>query len=134
MTRIKQKYFFLMYFHSRFPVAIKCAINLGPEKTNLFLDEAKTMLEIGSYHDFIVNLQGIIYNTNDDDEQAPEVRVVYEIFFMDDKKCLESKYLVSGYISVLFFKKGCTSIGVLFKRRLEIIPDPKPERIRTFSS
>ena len=69
-------YKFLTYF-LRFPVAIKCAQNIGPEKTTLFLDEAKTMLQIGSYHDFIVNLQGIIYNTNSADDQQLEVS--YEI-------------------------------------------------------
>ena len=69
-------YKFLTYL-LRFPVAIKCAQNVGPEKTTLFLDEAKTMLQIGSYHDFIVNLQGIIYNTNSNEDQALEV--IYKI-------------------------------------------------------
>ena len=69
-------YKFLIYL-LRFPVAIKCAQNVGPEKTTLFLDEAKTMLQIGSYHDFIVNLQGIIYNTNSNEDQALEV--IYKI-------------------------------------------------------
>ena len=72
-----QKWPLLIEFHFRFPIAIKCAQNIGPEKTSLFLDEAKTMLQIGSYHDFIVNLQGIIYNSNEEDEQAPEVRGVH---------------------------------------------------------
>ena len=69
-------YKFLTYL-LRFPVAIKCAQNVGPEKRTLFLDEAKTMLQIGSYHDFIVNLQGIIYNTNSNEDQALEV--IYKI-------------------------------------------------------
>ena len=30
------------------------------EKIDLFLEEAKTMLRIGGYHDFIVNLQLIL--------------------------------------------------------------------------
>ena len=60
-------------FLNRFPIAIKCAQNIGSEKTSLFLDEAKTMLQIGSYHDFIVNLQGIIYNMSHGDDHAPEV-------------------------------------------------------------
>ena len=65
-------YWFLIYF-LRFPVAIKFAQNIGTEKTALFLDEAKTMLQIGSYHDFIVNLQGIIYNTSCANDQPLEV-------------------------------------------------------------
>ena len=65
----------------RFPVAIKCAQNIGPEKTTLFLDEAKTMLQIGSYHDFIVNLQGIIYNTNNAEDQQLEVSYTMEYYF-----------------------------------------------------
>ena len=64
---------FLYPIFNRFPIAIKCAQNIGPEKTSLFLDEAKTMLQIGSYHDFIVNLQGIIYNMKNADDHAPEV-------------------------------------------------------------
>ena len=64
---------FVYSLPNRFPIAIKCAQNIGPEKTSLFLDEAKTMLQIGSYHDFIVNLQGVIYSTNHADDHAPEV-------------------------------------------------------------
>ena len=64
---------FVYSLPNRFPIAIKCAQNIGPEKTSLFLDEAKTMLQIGSYHDFIVNLQGIIYNIDHADDHAPEV-------------------------------------------------------------
>ena len=66
---------FIYTLSNRFPIAIKCAQNIGPEKTSLFLDEAKTMLQIGSYHDFIVNLQGIIYNMSNADDQTPEVNL-----------------------------------------------------------
>ena len=39
----------------------------------LFLDEAKTMLEINEYHDHIVNLQGIIVGWNSIENQFSEV-------------------------------------------------------------
>ena len=39
----------------------------------LFLDEAKTMLEINEYHDHIVNLQGLIVGWNSIDKQFSEV-------------------------------------------------------------
>ena len=44
------------------------------EKIDLFLEEAKTMLRIGGYHDYIVNLQGLVYEINEDDDRMPEVR------------------------------------------------------------
>ena len=66
---------FVHFPFNGFPIAIKCTQNIGPEKTCLFLDEAKTMLQIGSYHDFIVNLQGIIYNMSNADDQTPEVNL-----------------------------------------------------------
>ena len=58
----------------RFPVAIKNAHDTDAEKTKLFLDEAKTMLHIGEYHDHIVNLQGIAYQANEKEDQLSEVR------------------------------------------------------------
>ena len=39
----------------------------------LFLDEAKTMLEINEYHDHIVNLQGLIVGWNSVEKQFSEV-------------------------------------------------------------
>jgi hypothetical protein len=58
----------------RFPVAIKNAHETdNADKTRLFLDEAKTMLHIGKYHDHIVNLQGIVYQANEKDKQLSEV-------------------------------------------------------------
>ena len=58
----------------RFYVAIKNAHNTDAEKTKLFLDEAKTMLHIGEYHDHIVNLQGIVYQANEKEDKLSEVR------------------------------------------------------------
>ena len=40
------------------------------------LDEAKTMVEIDSYHDNIVNLQGITFSWNDLKQQFSEVRII----------------------------------------------------------
>lgn len=45
----------------RFPVAIKTPKMADSMDIEMILDEAKTMLEIGTYHDYIVNLQGIAY-------------------------------------------------------------------------
>ena len=43
---------------------------------SLFLDEAKSMLEIGTYHDHIVNLQGITYCWNSYEKQFSAVSEV----------------------------------------------------------
>ena len=38
-----------------------------------FLEEAKSMLEIGNYHENIVNLQGVIYGKENIEERLPKV-------------------------------------------------------------
>ena len=38
-----------------------------------FLEEAKSMLEIGEYHENIVNLQGVIYGEEDTEKRLPKV-------------------------------------------------------------
>ena len=43
------------------------------EKIESFLEEAKTMLRIGSYHDYIVNLQGMVCEMKGDGDKIPEV-------------------------------------------------------------
>ena len=63
----------MIFLFLSFPVAIKYGQSNDIEKTNLFLDEAKTMLQIGTYHDFIVNLQGIIYSIDETNENLSEV-------------------------------------------------------------
>ena len=68
-----------MYYDFRFPIAIKCSISKDPQKIDLFLEEAKTMLRIGNYHDHIVNLQGLVYETNEDGDKIPEVSFSYII-------------------------------------------------------
>ena len=45
-----------------------------PHGIDLLLDEAKTMLEVGTYHDHIVNLQGITYSWSSYEQQFSEVR------------------------------------------------------------
>ena len=39
----------------------------------IFLEEAKSMLEINEYHENIVNLQGIAYGTEDIGKGLPKV-------------------------------------------------------------
>ena len=49
----------------RFAIAIKDPLNNNYEEILAFLDEAKSMVQIGDYHNHIVNLQGIIYETSE---------------------------------------------------------------------
>ena len=58
-----------------FPVAIKYPSSAELQNIDLFLEEAKTMIRIGSYHDYIVNLQGIIYNEDESGNKIPEVSI-----------------------------------------------------------
>ena len=44
----------------------------------LLMEEAKTMLSIGSYNENIVNLQGITYETDPEQENLTRVCCVYE--------------------------------------------------------
>ena len=44
----------------------------------LFLEEAKSMVQIDEYHNHIVNLQGIIYEH--DDQQSETLKVLNLIF------------------------------------------------------
>ena len=59
----------------RFPIAIKYPSSNELQNIDLFLEEAKTMLRIGSYHDYIVNLQGLIYNDDEGENKIPEVSI-----------------------------------------------------------
>ena len=59
---------------NRFAIAIK--VPKPGTSVALFLDEAKSMLEIGEYHDNIVNLQGISYGVNEDKRSLSKVCVV----------------------------------------------------------
>ena len=46
------------------------------EGISMFLDEAKSMFEIDTYHDHIVNLQGITYCWNNNEKKFSEVSTV----------------------------------------------------------
>jgi hypothetical protein len=58
----------------RFPIAIKTPIGRNPKQIDSMLEEAKNMLQLGKYHDCIVNLQGITYELNTTDGYLSEVR------------------------------------------------------------
>ena len=47
----------------RFTIAIKTPLSQDPQEIHSILDEAKSMLELGKYHNHIVNLQGITYDS-----------------------------------------------------------------------
>ena len=55
-------------FFCRFPIAIKTLLSADPQENDSILNEAKSMLEIGTYHNHIVNLQGITYDSYDHDK------------------------------------------------------------------
>jgi hypothetical protein len=50
------------FFNFRFPVAIKAPMTTNYNEVQTFWEEAKSMVEVGTYHDHIVNLQGIVVN------------------------------------------------------------------------
>ena len=52
---------------------------------DLFLDETKSMLEIGIYHHHIVNLQGITYFWNSYEKQFSEVSELMQ--YQNDYLC-----------------------------------------------
>ena len=58
----------------RFPIAIKTLLSADALQIDTILDEAKSMLQIGKYHDHIVNLQGITYEL--DEQNKPEVSII----------------------------------------------------------
>ena len=53
-----------MFYFFRFRVAIKASIKPDVESISLLLEEAKNMVQIGQYHNHIVNLQGLVYEHN----------------------------------------------------------------------
>ena len=57
----------------RFPIAVKTPNNTTNGQIELLMEEAKTMLRIESYHDHIVNLQGIIFIWDHDKQKFAEV-------------------------------------------------------------
>lgn len=63
-----------VYDICRFPIAIKTPQVADNQGIDLFVDEAKSMFEIGTYHERIVNLQGITYSWNSYEKRFSEVR------------------------------------------------------------
>ena len=62
------------YIPFRFPVAIKTSKSEAFQGIEMILDEAKTMIEIGAYHNHIVNLQGVTYSLNLEEKRFLDVR------------------------------------------------------------
>ena len=62
-TRVHNKGNLTHQSSNRYSQSNKSRIN--DEEISLLLDEAKTMCKVGSYHDNIVNLQGICVNVED---------------------------------------------------------------------
>ena len=54
-------------------MAIKHPKTCGSDEMTVFLEEAKSMLEIEDYHENIINLQGIIYGMEDVAKGIPKV-------------------------------------------------------------
>ena len=104
----------MLIFHSSqmtpsFPVAIKYPSSAELQNIDLFLEEAKTMIRIGSYHDYIVNLQGIIYNENEGGNKIPEVSI--KILVMQNihriLNNIEEQHLCF-YFFTFYYEKGGT--------------------------
>ena len=57
----------------RFPIAIKDLIGSNQKDIELLLDEAKCMIQVGTYHPNIVNLQGVTYKENKQEKRLEEV-------------------------------------------------------------
>ena len=60
--RNKKHYNINFFLNVRFPVAIKAPRTTNDNELQTFWEEAKSMVEVGTYHDYIVNLQGIVVN------------------------------------------------------------------------
>ena len=70
--------FFSINFFS-FPIAVKTSLNNGEGQMELLQEEAKTMLKIDSYHEHIVNLQGITYTWDLEKQNISEVTKIFII-------------------------------------------------------
>ena len=65
------KYLRYIWYYYRYTVAIKCSLHGKYEES--IHDEAKSMIQIYDYHNHIVNLQGIFFETNQDADGIPKV-------------------------------------------------------------
>ena len=63
-------------FFIRYPIAIKTSQNIDPQEFNSILDEAKSMIQVGKYHNHIVNLQGITFKVEKDNGILSEVSLL----------------------------------------------------------
>ena len=66
-------YIYIYDIPFRFPVAIKTSKSEAFQGIEMILDEAKTMIEIGAYHNHIVNLQGVTYSLNLEEKRFLDV-------------------------------------------------------------
>ena len=57
----------------RFPIAIKKPLGYNFEEIQCFVDEAKSMIRVGDYHNHIVNLQGVVYELKGPDNHLSKV-------------------------------------------------------------
>ena len=77
------------------------------------------MLELGQYHDNIVNLQGVSYELEEERRNMVQVRIIINaillLLYLDINKFYK-------LYSIQFFKVFIAS-GVLFKRKPKIIPN-----------
>ena len=64
---------YIYHIPFRFPVAIKTSKSEAFQGIEMILDEAKTMIEIGAYHNHIVNLQGVTYSLNLEEKRFLDV-------------------------------------------------------------
>ena len=78
ITRSNSKILTQILFSS-FPVAIKTSLNSSEGLTDLLQEEARTMLKIDSYHEHIVNLQGITYTWDLEKQNISEVTKIFII-------------------------------------------------------
>ena len=58
-----------------FPIAIKSSKLGDTQSVSLLMDEAKSMIEIGIYHNHIVNLQGVTLGFNPKTHQLTDVSI-----------------------------------------------------------
>ena len=118
-----------MHILPSFPIAIKYPSSEELQNIDLFLEEAKTMLRIGSYHDYIVNLQGLIYNNDEGGNEIPEVSIKMMVIQNVHRKMNEKQEQHHRlYFFIFYSEKGGTYTGILFKRRYEIIFDQESTR------
>ena len=80
----------------RFQVAIKTPHDPRSCEAYHFLEEAKSMFEIGKYHENIVNLQGITYGKKDEKGYLPEV--CFSKFFFILSIIAESLFKQNAYL------------------------------------